>query len=223
MLALSLPIRKSQSLRLLCIGAHSDDLEIGCGGAVLSWLESRPSIDVTWVVLTAQADRAREARKSAKALLKRAANVEIVLGDFKDGFLVAQYEAVETWFQSIKSHVPRPDIVFTHRLEDRHQDHRLASELTWNTWRDHLILEYEIMKYEGDLGQPNVFVPLQGTIARRKATHLKRHFGSQRAKGWFTEQNFLALARLRGVECRAESGYAEAFHARKLVLAPTTL
>lgn len=205
-------------LRLLCIGAHSDDLEIGCGGTVLTWLAGGRPADVTWVVLTAEGDRAREAKRSARALLQRASRHDIVLGAFKDGFLPSQYEAVKDFFESIKARCS-PDIVLTHRLEDRHQDHRLASELTWNTWRDHQILEYEIMKYEGDLGQPNVFVPLKASIAQRKATHLARHFASQRAKSWFDESNFEALARIRGLECRSPSGLAEAFHARKMRLA----
>jgi LmbE family N-acetylglucosaminyl deacetylase len=209
----------SQPLRLLCIGAHSDDLEIGCGGTVLSWLQSSTPVHVTWVVLTARGDRAAEARASADALLQPAASREIVLGDFKDGFLPSQYEAAKSFFESVKRRGAF-DVVLTHRLEDRHQDHRLAAELTWNTWRDHVVLEYEILKYEGDLGQPNVFVPLSAEVAQRKADHLMRHFGSQRSKDWFSGDNFLALARLRGVECRAPDGFAEAFHARKLVFAP---
>jgi LmbE family N-acetylglucosaminyl deacetylase len=212
---------RSGPLRLLCIGAHSDDLEIGCGGTLISWLESKRRVHVTWVVLSAQGRRAAEARRSASALLRHATSVDIVLGDFKDGFLPAQYESVKEFFESIKARCDA-DVVFTHRLEDRHQDHRLASELTWNTWRDQVILEYEILKYEGDLGQPNVYVPLRSTVAKRKAGHLARHFGSQRSKSWFADENFLALARLRGVECRAPSGFAEAFHARKIVLTPET-
>lgn len=205
-------------LRLLCIGAHSDDLEIGCGGTLLNWIGSGRPVHVTWVVLTASGEREREARRSAAALLRRAATVDIVLADFKDGFLPSQHAAVKAFFESVKQRCS-PDIVLTHRLEDRHQDHRMAAELSWNTWRDHTILEYEIMKYEGDLGQPNLFVPLPAAVARRKATHLMRHFGSQRSKSWFSEANFDALARLRGLECRSPSGLAEAFHARKMRLA----
>ena len=218
MLEFSPTIARGSSLRLLCIGAHSDDLEIGCAGAVLSWIDSGIPVHVTWIVLAASGEREREARRSASALLRRAASVDIVLGAFKDGYLPSQYEPVKDFFESIKSR-SAPDIVLTHRLEDRHQDHRVASELTWNTWRDHTILEYEIMKYEGDLGQPNVFVPLKASIARRKSAHLVRHFGSQRSKSWFDEANFVALARLRGLECRSPSGLAEAFHVRKLRLA----
>lgn len=217
MLSLVPKVDPSRPLKLLCLGAHSDDLEIGCGGALLSWLESSRPIDVTWVVLTAEGARERETRRSAAALLRRAAKVDLVVGGFRDGFLPSQYEKVKTFLESVKLRCT-PDIVLTHRLEDRHQDHRLTSELTWNTWRDQLILEYEILKYEGDLGQPNVFVPLRAATARRKAEHLVRHFGSQRSKDWFNADNFLALARVRGLECRAADGFAEAFHARKIVL-----
>ncbi|HUG26228.1 PIG-L deacetylase family protein, partial [Piscinibacter sp.] len=183
-----------------------------------SWLHSRRPVHVTWVVLAATGERAREARRSAAALLRRAASADIVLGEFKDGFLPSQYEAVKGFFEVLKKRT-QPDIVLTHRLEDRHQDHHLASQLSWNTWRDEVILEYEILKYEGDLGHPNVFVPMTAAIARRKSTHLARHFGSQRSKGWFCEENFTALGRLRGLECRSPSGLAEAFHARKIRLA----
>lgn len=209
----------SSPLRLLCIGAHSDDLEIGCAGTLLSWLAAKRKIDVTWVVCTAHGNRAREARTSARRLLKGASTVEIVFGNFRDGFLPAQYAEVKAFFEQLKVR-PTPDVVLTHRLEDRHQDHRLVGELAWNTWRDHLILEYEIAKYEGDLGQPNVYIPLTASQAHRKAKHLMHYFGSQRAKSWFNSENFLALARLRGLECRSSSGFAEAFHARKLVLSP---
>jgi LmbE family N-acetylglucosaminyl deacetylase len=213
------PIVERRPLTLLCIGAHSDDLEIGCAGSVLSWLSSSRTINVVWVVLAADESRACEARNSAKSLLRRAANVEMLIGGFLDGSLPAQYRDVKVFFESIKSR--KPDIILTHRLEDRHQDHRLVSELTWNTWRDHMILEYEIPKYEGDLGQPNVFVPLPTAIMRRKVSHLGRYFGTQRSKTWFSADNFEALARLRGLECRSPSGLAEAFHARKVTLSQT--
>jgi LmbE family N-acetylglucosaminyl deacetylase len=204
-------------LRLLCIGAHSDDLEIGCGGTVLTWLASMPANEVTWVVLSAEGARASEARRSARALLTHAAARKVVIGNFRDGYLPAQYSEVKSFFEDLKGEVD-PDVVLTHWLHDRHQDHRLAAELTWNTWRNHLVLEYEILKYEGDLGQPNAYVHVPAALARRKAAHLQRHFASQRSKAWFTADNFLGLMRLRGLECRAPSGFAEAFHARKFVL-----
>ncbi len=208
-----------QPLRLLCIGAHSDDIEIGCGGAILGWLKTVPEVEITWVVLNGSAKRGTEARRSAKALLKQAARSRIVLGSFRDGFLPAQYAKAKEFFQNIKCD-HEPDIVLTHYLHDRHQDHRLVAELTWNTWRNHLILEYEIPKYEGDLTQPNVYIPIAEELAIGKVEHLEHHFSSQRNKDWFRADNFLALMRIRGIECRAPSGYAEAFHARKIVLQP---
>jgi len=204
-------------LRVLCIGAHSDDIEIGCGGTLMQWLSTGTPLAVTWVVLSGKAERGAEARRSAKQLLNRAAAAEVVLGEFTDGRFPAEYNAVKDFFESLKARV-NPDVVFTHRLEDRHQDHRLVGELTWNTWRDHLILEYEIIKYEGDLGNPNVFVPLQASTMRRKVNHLLKHFGSQRSKDWFAEQTFTGIGRVRGVEARSRSGFAEAFHARKITL-----
>jgi len=208
---------RGRSLRVLCLGAHSDDLEIGCGGTLLSWLDAKPQLEVTWVVLSASGPRKSEAERSARALLRRATSVTVTLAAFRDGFLPAQYSEVKDFLESVKR-TCTPDIVLTHRLEDRHQDHRLVAELTWNTWRDHLVLEYEILKYEGDLGQPNVYVPLKTAQAKRKVALLERHFASQRSKTWFAADNFLGLMRLRGLECRSESGYAEAFHARKIVL-----
>jgi len=203
-------------LRLLCIGAHSDDLEIGCGGAILTWLANMPAVEVTWVVLSAEGTRASEARQSARMLLARAAVRKVLIANFRDCFLQAQYVDVKGYFEDLKKEVD-PDIVLTHGLLDRHQDHRLAAELTWNTWRNHLVLEYEIPKYEGDLVTPNVYVPISTSLARRKVSHLNRCFSSQRGKEWFTADTFLGLMRLRGLESRSQSGFAEAFHARKLV------
>jgi LmbE family N-acetylglucosaminyl deacetylase len=174
-------------------------------------------MEVTWVVLSAADARAAEARRSARALLRKASTANVLTGEFHDGSMPVQYRELKAFFEQLKPAV-RPDVILTHRLEDRHQDHRLVCELTWNTWRDHLILEYEIPKYEGDLGQPNVYVPLTAGIARRKVRHLLGHFASQRSRSWFTDATFTGLMRLRGVECRAEAGFAEAFHARKLVL-----
>ena len=219
MLRLAPESRPGEPLRLLCIGAHSDDLEIGCAGTVLTWLGMHPAVEITWVVLSAVAERSNEARRSATRLLKGAARIRVILGEFRDGFLPAQYAEVKEFFEKLKT-TSEPDVILTHHLQDRHQDHRLAAELTWNTWRDHLILEYEIPKFEGDLGQPNVYVPVSARVAHRKVAHLKRHFASQRGRSWFREENFLALMRVRGVECRSRSGFAEAFHAQKMVLSP---
>lgn len=216
MLRLVPEVRAGRPLRLLCIGAHSDDLEIGCGGTVLTWLASMPAIEVTWVVLSAEGARASEARRSARALLTHAAARKVVIANFRDGYLPAQYTEVKSFFEDLKGRVD-PDVVLTHWLHDRHQDHRFAAELTWNTWRNHLVLEYEIPKYEGDLAPPNAYVPVPTSIARRKVSHLSRYFSSQHRKDWFVTDNFLGLMRLRGMESRSPSGFAEAFHARKLV------
>lgn len=222
MIGLLPDLRGRRPLRLLCIGAHSDDLEIGCGGTVLELLRSRHAVEVTWVVLSAPGERALEARRSAGALLRRASSSRVLVGDFADSVFPSQYAEIKQFLRDIRRQV-QPDIVFTHRLEDRHQDHRLAAEVTWNTWRDHLILEYEIAKYEGDLGSPNVYLPVSAALAKRKAGHLIRHFASQRVRSWFDADNFLALMRVRGLECRARSGFAEAFHGRKLLLSAATL
>lgn len=203
-------------LRILCLGAHSDDIEIGCAGLLFELLQRGPTA-LTWVVLGATGERAAEARRSARVFLRYAESGAIVVRDFADGFFPARFLEIKSFFEDLKRKVS-PDLVLTHRLEDRHQDHRTVAELTWNTWRDHLILEYEIPKYEGDLGQPNAFVPLSPRTRRRKLAHLMRHFGSQRSKSWFRPEVFDAMMALRGVECRAPSGFAEAFHARKLTL-----
>ena len=211
------PATGRDRLHLLCLGAHSDDIEIGCGGAVLRWLAEVPQFHVTWVVLNAPGVRADEARRSAETLLAGASSVEVVVGDFTDAHFPSETARLKTFLSDIARRTTA-DVVLTHRLEDRHQDHRTVGELTWQTWRDHLILEYEIPKYEGDLGQPNVYVPLPADTAQRKVQHLMQHFGTQRSKGWFTEATFQGLMALRGIECRAPSGQAEAFHARKVVL-----
>ena len=209
--------RGRKRLKLLCIGAHSDDIEIGCGGAVLHWLRNYESVEVTWAVLCASGARASEARASARALLRRASRAEVALADFPDAHLPAEFARVKAFASSLQRRVD-PDVILTHRLDDRHQDHRVIGEITWQTWRNHLILEYEIPKYEGDLGQPNLYVPLDATVARRKVRHLMHHFASQRAKSWFNEETFFGLMHVRGVECRAPSRLAEAFHLRKAVL-----
>lgn len=211
------PATGRDRLHLLCLGAHSDDIEIGCAGAVLRWLAEVPQLHVTWVVLSAPGERADEARRSAEALLTGAASVDVMIGDFTDAHFPSETARLKTFLSDIARRTTA-DVVLTHRLEDRHQDHRTVGELTWQTWRDHLILEYEIPKYEGDLGQPNVYVPLPADTAQRKVQHLMAHFGTQRSKGWFAEATFQGLMALRGIECRAPSGQAEAFHARKVVL-----
>lgn len=203
--------------RVLCIGAHADDIEIGCGATVLRMLRESPGIEVFWLVLSSDARRAAEARRSALAFLGGARRRTISIGSFRDGFLPYLGEAVKERFEALKREF-EPDLIFTHCRGDRHQDHRVANELTWNTYRDHLILEYEIPKYDADLGSPNVFVAVGEALGRRKLRMLMRYFGSQRSKRWFTPEVFSGLMRLRAVEAGSPSPYAEAFHARKLVV-----
>lgn len=199
--------------RLLFLGAHSDDIEIGCAGTILRLTKNNPELKIVWVVFGAEGNRRREALSSAQLFLKDAGQSKVVLKRFRTSFFPAQEELIKKSFESLKRSF-NPDIVFTHYREDRHQDHRLLSNLTWNTFRDHFILEYEIPKYDGDLGIPNLFVPLEEAVCRRKAQHLCQVFRTQRSKHWFSEATFLALMRLRGVECA--SRYAEAFHCRKM-------
>ena len=199
--------------RLLFLGAHSDDIEIGCGGTILRLTKQNPGLEIVWVVFSADGSRRREARSGAQLFLKDAGQSRVVLKKFRNGFFPVQGELIKESFETLKRSFS-PDIVFTHYREDRHQDHRLLSDLTWNTFRDHLILEYEIPKYDGDLGIPNLFVPLDEAVCRRKARDLCRIFSTQKRKHWFSEDTFLALMRLRGIECA--SRYAEAFHCRKI-------
>lgn len=202
---------------LLCLGAHCDDIEVGCGGTVLKLVRGGTLESVTWVVLTSNARRAAEARASARKLLRGVPATAIVIKDFRDGFLPYAGGAVKDFFEELKPAVA-PDLIFTPHRDDRHQDHRLVAELTWNTFRDHCILEYEIPKYDGDFGTPNVFVPLDRVLTRRKVEHLMRAFPSQRGRRWYSEDLFRAVLRLRGMESNAPAGFAEAFYGRKLVL-----
>ena len=206
-----------QRLSLLCIGAHSDDIEIGAGATILGWIERGIRLDVRWVVLSASGPRADEAHASARAFLANAERSTIELAEFKDGFFPYQGAAIKTWFEDLKVRAS-PDVVLCHSRSDAHQDHREVSALTWNTFRNHTILEYEIPKWDGDLSQPNLFVPASKALMERKARLLHDHFGTQRSKDWFDAQTFMGLARLRGAECRAPDGFAEAFHARKIVV-----
>lgn len=198
---------------VLCLGAHADDIEIGCGGTLLKWIRENRNLNICWVVFSAEGKRATEARASAKALLRDLGGT-IIVKQFKTSFLPFQGARVKVYFERLKQSF-NPDVVFTHYRDDRHQDHRLLSDLAGNTFRNHLILEYEIPKYDGDLGSPNFFVRLDDSIARQKARHICRFFQTQANKHWFSEDTFLALMRLRGVECSAR--YAEAFYCRKAV------
>jgi LmbE family N-acetylglucosaminyl deacetylase len=209
--------KAGERLSVLCLGAHSDDIEIGAGATLLSMIARGIRLDVHWCVLSGGADREREARASAVDFLADAANAQIEAMPFRDGFFPEQGEAIKLWFEALKPRT-NPDLILTHRRDDAHQDHRLVCRLTWNTFRDHCILEYEIPKWDGDMGQPNVYMPVPASALQRKIELLMTHFGSQRSKQWFDPEIFRGLARLRGMECRAPEGYAEAFFGRKLSL-----
>jgi LmbE family N-acetylglucosaminyl deacetylase len=202
-------------LRILAMGAHADDIEIGCGGAILRLVAERPT-ELRYVVFSASPVRADEARAAA-AELATGARLAVDIHGFRDSFF--------PWDQPVRlketiAELRRfePDIVFTHHRADLHQDHALIAQLTWTAFRDHLILEYEIPKYEGDLGSPSVYVALDEAVARRKIDLILRHYATQAGKGWFRAETFEAVLRLRGIECNAPSGWAEAFHGRKILL-----
>ncbi|HKP97249.1 MAG TPA: PIG-L deacetylase family protein [Fibrobacteria bacterium] len=203
--------------KVLCLGAHCDDIEIGCGGTVLRLLQEHPGLEVAWVVFASNPARALEAEKAAGLFLAGAGRKQVVIKAFRDGFLPYTGAQVKDEFEAIKALV-RPDLILTHYRHDLHQDHRLVSELTWNTWRDHLIWEYEIPKYDGDMGIPNGFVALEEPLLRRKVELIRDCYPTQWGKNWFDEETFFSLARLRGMECQSPSRYAEAFHCRKIRL-----
>jgi LmbE family N-acetylglucosaminyl deacetylase len=205
--------------RVLCLGAHCDDIEIGCGGTLLRWLEERPDLDVRWVVFSSTPRRAAETRASAQRFLGREPDKCLTLGEFRDGFLPWQGGEVKQEFERLKAEFA-PDVILTHYRHDLHQDHRLVSELTWNTFRGPLILEYEIPKWDGDLGQPNAFVPLAESHVARKIEILMAAYETQLGRAWFEPETFRSLLRLRGMEAAAPERYAEAFYARKIVLGP---
>ena len=215
MIHLNLDSRKDGAFNVLCLGAHSDDIEIGCGGAILRLAEEYPNCEFHWVVFNAIGTRELEARNAAQMFAGTRLKGP-TLKSFKDGFMPFAGAEVKTVFEELKT--ISPDLIFTHSRKDAHQDHRLLAELTWNTFRNHLILEYEIPKYDGDMGKPNVFMPITEDICRKKTSYLLEAFASQRNKHWFDERTFQSLMRLRGMECNAPSGYAEAFYCRKLVL-----
>jgi LmbE family N-acetylglucosaminyl deacetylase len=216
MLALQLTARGKGPLRLLCLGAHADDIEIGCGGTILRLLEER-KCEVTWVVLSASGVRAAEARRGAALFLEGAVRSRVVLKHFRDGFFPAQFAVIKDEFEKLKK-LPTPDVVFCPTRDDAHQDHRLVAELVWNTFRDHLVLEYEIPKYDGDLGRPGIFVPILEETGRRKIHLLHEVFRSQSGRRWFDEETFWSLLRLRGLEANSTTSYAEAFICRKVCL-----
>ena len=204
-------------LRVLAVGAHSDDIEIGCGGTILKLIEQGSLSEVCWVVLTGETKRAAEAGQSADALLGDIPGKRVILKDFREGHFPYDGAEIKGFFEELKGELS-PDVILTHQRSDLHQDHRVTCELTWNTFRDHLILEYEIPKYDGDMGAPNLFVPLDESLRRKKIDHLMTHFASQLSKRWFKEDLFSGLLRLRGMECNSPTSYAEAFYCRKAML-----
>jgi LmbE family N-acetylglucosaminyl deacetylase len=211
-------LQNGDPLKVLCIGCHSDDIEIGCGGTILQLLGKNQNLEFTWMVFAhGGSEREHEARKSFDLFTEKARKKKQIVKDFKDGFFPFEGAKIKTVFEEELKQV-KPDVVFTHNRKDAHQDHRLIAELTWNTFRNHIVLEYEIPKYDGDFGQPNVFVPLDEESYKNKVACLMEAFVSQRSKRWFEPETFLGLMRLRGMECNAPTGYAEAFYGHKLVL-----
>jgi LmbE family N-acetylglucosaminyl deacetylase len=202
---------------ILCLGAHADDIEIGCGGTLLRLLSEHRDVRVVWVVLGAAGTRADEARQSAELFLQDAAESRVVVKGFRDTFFPYEGGRIKEFFGELQGQID-PDLIFSHRREDLHQDHRLVAELTWNTFRRHLILEYEIPKYEGDLGAPNVFAPLSEQVAQRKIALLLQAFPTQQTKPWFRADIFWALLRLRGLEAASPTGLAEGLYGRKLTI-----
>jgi len=205
-----------EARRILFLGAHADDIEIGCGGTVLRLAAERRDLEILWVVFSATPERSVEARASAAAFLGGVAQATVVVRDYRDGYLPWSGASIKEEFEALKRQFV-PDLVFTHYREDRHQDHRLVSDLTWNTWRNHLILEYEVPKFDGDFGSPNLFSALSSATLERKIALLLRHFGTQAGRQWFSADLFQAVARIRGMECVAEDALAEAFYCRKAV------
>lgn len=217
MLKVTLGKQGSALRRILCLGAHSDDIEIGCGGTVLRLLKENRDAEVYWLVFSATQKRRREALTSARLFLEKAARKRVVVRAYRDGFFPYNGAKIKQEFERLKTSFA-PDLILTHARHDLHQDHRLICELTWNTFRNHLILEYEVPKYDGDLGAPNFFVHLSEDDCRKKVEYLQRAFRSQAAKHWFTEDTFRGLMRLRGLESNSPSRFAEAFYCRKLAL-----
>ena len=197
--------------------AHSDDIEIGCGGSVLKLLEQSDVGHVDWIVLGSSGKRTDEARESAERFLGNLKSKNVIVKGFQDSFFPYIGSEIKSFFEQMKL-FGTPDLIFTPYRHDLHQDHRLVSELTWNTWRNHLILEYEIVKYDGDLGSPNFFIHLSKDTCNRKIDILMDCFGSQLQRDWFTRDAFLSILRLRGIESKASEGLAEGFYCRKAVL-----
>jgi LmbE family N-acetylglucosaminyl deacetylase len=217
MLNLNFALAVDRSLKILCLGAHSDDIEIGCGGTILRLLSEFNNAEVYWVVLGSSGQRSREAITSANNFLVNAKKKRIIVKDYKESFFPYIGGEIKAFFEGLKAETS-PDVIFTHYHNDLHQDHRLISELTWNTYRDHLILEYEIVKYDGDIGNPNFFIHLDEETCRRKIEYIFKSFKSQMGKRWFTEDTFYSILRLRGIESNSPYKYAEAFSCKKAII-----
>jgi LmbE family N-acetylglucosaminyl deacetylase len=206
-----------ERLSVLCLGAHADDIEIGAGATLLNLMDRGVSLEVHWCVLSSAGEREKEARNSATDFLSKAKKADIEVMRFSDGFFPEHGQLIKSWFEELKGRVD-PDLIFTHCRGDAHQDHREVCRLTWNTFRDHCVLEYEIPKWDGDLGRPSIYQPVSEAAMERKVDLLHRHYPSQAGKHWFDRDTFRGLARLRGLECNSTSRFAEAFHAPKLLL-----
>lgn len=214
---LAMPADLAGLRTVLCLGAHCDDIEIGCGAALAEIARRAPSTRFTWIVFSGDDRREAETRDAARRLLGEGASLQIDVARHRGSYFPAEWAAIKDHMEAAKDRI-EPDLVLTHWLDDRHQDHRVVAELTWNTFRNHAIWEYEIPKYEGDLGRPNLYVPVESETADRKVAALADCFRSQQHRAWFRPEVFRSLMTLRGVECNAGSGYAEAFHARKMIL-----
>jgi LmbE family N-acetylglucosaminyl deacetylase len=211
------PFAGKKHSRILCLGAHCDDIEIGCGGAILRLLSEFPGCHVDWVVFSSNPQRRKEAQRGAQLFLRNAASKKVAVHSYRDGFFPYEGAKIKQQFEKLKK-LGDPDLIFTHCQDDFHQDHRMINELTWNTFRNHMVLEYEIPKFDGDLRSPTFFIPLAEPLCREKVSCLHKAYPSQASKYWFTDSTFLGLLRLRGVEARSDTGFAEGFYARKVVL-----
>jgi LmbE family N-acetylglucosaminyl deacetylase len=201
--------------RVLCLGAHSDDIEIGLGGTMLRLIEENPRVEITWVVLGGNEIRQTEARKSAEVILEKIEKKSILTTGFRDAYFPSEIDRIKDFVETLKPF--NPDLIFTHFKEDAHQDHRVVNQLAWNTFRSHLILEYEILKYDGDLGRPNCYVSLPEQVCQAKIDHLMKAFPTQATRQWYSPDTFWGMLRIRGVEANSPTRFAEAFHARKIV------
>ena len=217
MLNLKLDIKRDRVLTVLCLGAHSDDIEIGCGGTILKLIEDYENTAFYWIVFSSSKNRKEEAEKSAQAFLQEAKQKSVIIKDFRDGYFPYIGAEIKEYFEELKQMVS-PNLILTHYRFDLHQDHRLISDLTWNTFRDHLLLEYEIPKYDGDLGVPNVFIPITKSMCTQKIKYILNYFRSQHENQWFSKDTFLSLLRLRGIESNAREKYAEAYYCRKIIV-----